>query len=289
MNLRLFLLPSVLLLVAPLTAQTTTLDFNYYPGPDGILGTADDVPIVGPTTFAAQTVQLTDQFAALGIDFTPNPGTNDKNEILNSSSFTTPPGHTPPNLLGSAGAATITGSFSHPVYTVSALIGISGGSDEMEIYDAAGASLGSMVGDDVVVTLTSVTPIASFEIRPIASTTPAIDNLEFDAATTGPALSVAAGAPGGSMTFAFAGYTPAGLIAVVYGPAGSYSVPSGSCAGLGLGLNPLNFPPVAALITLSADAAGAASLTQNVPAAGAGLSVQAVDAASCTASNVIVL
>ena len=54
------------------------------------------------------------------------------------------------------------------------------GSDELEIFDAGGNSLGSAVGDDVDVELFSATPIASFEIRANTSTTPAIDNLEFD-------------------------------------------------------------------------------------------------------------
>lgn len=115
-----------------------------------------------------------------------------------------------------------------------------------------------------------------------------VDQLTVFAGTPGPSLS-ASGAPGGSMTFDMGGFTASGQIAVVYGPAGTFAVPGGPCAGLVVDLQPLNFPPVSALITLAADASGNAQLTQNVPAAGAGLSVQAVDAATCTASNVIVL
>ena len=105
----------------------------------------------------------------------------------------------------------------------------------------------------------------------------------------GPSLSVSAGAPGGPMTFDFAGYSANGAIAVVYGPAGTYTVAAGSCAGLVLGVQPLNFPPTSALTLVTADGSGNAQLTQNVPSAGAGISVQAVDAGTCTGSNVIVL
>ncbi len=126
-------------------------------------------------------MQLTDEFMSLGIRFIPNPPIDDYNEILDAASFATPPGHTPPNILAAVGATgTIEAEFTGPVFSVSALIGISGGSDEMEIFDAANNSLGTLVGDDVVVTLTSVTPIARFIIRPFNSTTPAVDNLTFD-------------------------------------------------------------------------------------------------------------
>ena len=286
-----FLLAVSFLLLAGSSAgaQTTTIDFEFYPGLDGLLGTADDIPIVAPTQYAQQPVQLTDQFSALGIDFTPNPPINDQNEILDALTFTMPPGHTAPNLLGSLFFAPISGSFSHPVHTLSALVGFTGGV-EMEIYDAAGASLGTIIGNSVVLSLTSATPIASFEFRASGfAFGVAIDNLEFDALPTGPSLSVAAGAPGGSMTFDFANFTANGQVAVVYGPAGVFPVNSGSCAGLVIDLLPMNFPPVTSLILVSADANGDAQLVQNVPGAAVGLSVQAVDKTSCGASNALVL
>ena len=104
----------------------------------------------------------------------------------------------------------------------------------------------------------------------------------------GPSLSVSAGAPGGSMTFAMAGFTPSGLIGVVYGPAGAFVAPGGPCAGLALGLLPLN---ATAPILVGADANGAAQITQNVPGAASGISVQAADVipGACVASNAIVL
>lgn len=107
--------------------------------------------------------------------------------------------------------------------------------------------------------------------------------------TSGPSVSVSAGAPGGSMTFDFDNFTPGGAIGVVYGTAGSLTVPSGACAGLTLGLSPLNFPPASGVVFLPANGSGSYQLTRNVGAAGAGLLVQAADVATCTASNVLVL
>jgi len=168
------------LIASPTIAQTVRIEFEAFPGPDGMLGTVDDIPIVAPSTFASQAMQLTDEFAPLGIRFIPNPSLDQKNEVLNASSFTTPPSHTPLNLLASSGTLTIEATFTVPVSRVKALIGISGGADELEIFDAGGNSLGSAVGDDVDVELTSATPIASFVIRASVGSTPAIDNLEFD-------------------------------------------------------------------------------------------------------------
>lgn len=170
------------LFAAPALAQTIRIEFEHFPGPDGVLGTGDDVAITAPSTFTSQPLQLTDEFLSLGIRFLPNPPTNDANEILNASTFSTPAGHTPPNLFGSSGALQIEARFTVPVTRVAALIGISGGAELLEIFDAGGALLGSGVGDDTVVSLSSATPIAALRIRTSSGTTPAIDNLEFDVA-----------------------------------------------------------------------------------------------------------
>ena len=107
------------------------------------------------------------------------------------------------------------------------------------------------------------------------------------AGPTGPALATT-GAPGGPMSFAFSNFGPGEQIAVVYGPAGSLTgnIPCGSVT---INLLPLNYPPVSGLILLTADAAGAASLSQNVPGAAAGLLVQGVGTASCGASSAVTL
>ena len=160
-------------------ANAAEITFDFWPGPDGELGTPDDIPITAPDLFSQQAEQLTDQFATVGILFTPDPSIDDKNEILNGRTFTTPPGHTEPNLLASSGTLTIEGRFTIPIFEVSALIGISGGQDELEIFDVNNNSLGSIIGDDVVVMLTSNVAIDRFVISPVGSTTPAIDNLAF--------------------------------------------------------------------------------------------------------------
>ena len=173
-----------LLAVAGLAASSAVgqvnITFDFYPGPDGILGTGDDIPIVAPSLFSAQTLQLTNEFDSVGIRFIPTfPPIDDKNEILNSSSFSTPPSHTRPNIFASAGTQIMEGNFLGDVFEVTALVGISGGADQLEAYDANGALLDSRAGDDVDVTVRSATPIARIIIRAVSGTTPTIDNLRF--------------------------------------------------------------------------------------------------------------
>lgn len=277
-------LAAAALCAGPLLAQSVVrIEFEHFPGPDGLLGTPDDIPITAPTLFATQTSQLTTEFSTLGILFTPNPSVNDKNEILDSATFTTPPAHTRPNLLASSGALTISGEFTVPVFRVSALIGISGGSDILEIFDGTGASLGSIVGDDVTVTLSSTTPIHRFEVRPNASTTPAIDNLEFE--TGGFGLSLAGACPG-PVTLTASGATPGGAVAFLYAfGTGSFAIPPGfPCAGTVLGLD----SSVRLGGTASASAGGTATLSASAPAAACGrVFLQAVDLSSCATSNVL--
>jgi len=116
-----------------------------------------------------------------------------------------------------------------------------------------------------------------------------IVRIEYQPVPTGPSLSIGGGAPGSTMTFDFAGFTPSSPIAVVYGPSGQYVVPAGPCALLPIDVLPLNFPPPTSLILLNSDGNGDAQLVQFVPPAGAGLLVQAADAATCTASNTVTL
>jgi hypothetical protein len=62
-------------LAAQALAQDVTIDFEHYPGPDGLLGTADDVPT--PTTVACYPPpceegpvdELRDQYSPVGITF----------------------------------------------------------------------------------------------------------------------------------------------------------------------------------------------------------------------------
>lgn len=100
---------------------------------------------------------------------------------------------------------------------------------------------------------------------------------------TGPQLSVT-GTCGGPVTFSLSSLTPGGQAALLYGPAGSTTKPSGVCAGTTVGISG---PSVGAMLT--ADANGDAVLNVNVPAGACGLTVQAVDVGTCTPTNAVVL
>lgn len=141
----------------------------------------DDV--VAPTAFSEQPLQVTDQYAALGIQFGPG-AINNRNEILNYSTFAAPPGATFENLLASEGNLAIEAFFTVPVYSVGALIGISAGTDLLSIFDADDNLLDSILGDDVFVSLSSTTAIARFTVTTFADITPAIDNLTFEVRET---------------------------------------------------------------------------------------------------------
>ncbi len=174
-------------LTAAVQSQTISIGFDFFPGPDGQMGTADDVPIVAESFYSTTTWQLTDEYASVGVRFLPNPPVNDANEILKIDTFATPPTITAPNLLGNRETGLVVGEFLVPVLRVSALLGISSSVGELEIFDTNGNSLGLIQGDDVEVSLSSATPIARFEVRPAPGTAQwvAIDNLEFDVDTVG--------------------------------------------------------------------------------------------------------
>ena len=107
------------------------------------------------------------------------------------------------------------------------------------------------------------------------------------AGPAGPSLA-STGNAGGSMQFDFANFGPGESIAVVYGPAGSVTG-NAPCGPVTVDLLPLNYPPVSGLILLTADAGGAASITQNVPGGAAGLLVQGVGTTSCGVSNSVTI
>ncbi|QDV05809.1 hypothetical protein Poly30_13120 [Planctomycetes bacterium Poly30] len=165
------------------SSQTVRITFESFPGPDGQLGTFDDVPIVGFDNFADQTDQLTNEFSSLGVEFLPAPPIDNQNEVLDASSMTSNPAYTAPNALVSLGFAPVECRFLHDVFSVSALIGIGTGTDTMCIYDAQGTVLASASGNDNVVTLTSTVPIARMTVVSSSVATPVIDNLEFTEGT----------------------------------------------------------------------------------------------------------
>lgn len=88
----------------------------------------------------------------------------------------------------------------------------------------------------------------------------------------------------GNVRLDVAGATAGGGVAILYGVAGSFTKPTNPCAGLTLGIAN---PTLAAILT--ANGSGNATLSFNAPGAACGRTVQAVDIASCTPSNTIVL
>lgn len=104
-----------------------------------------------------------------------------------------------------------------------------------------------------------------------------------DRGPEGPSLAMAGTCPGAiTLTIRYA--TAGGWVAIVHGPPGIYYKLTPPCLGLRLQIAPPSLGGI-----LSADAAGVALSSLQIPANACGRSVQAVDVATCTASNVIVL
>lgn len=99
----------------------------------------------------------------------------------------------------------------------------------------------------------------------------------------GPLLTRSGACPG-PVTLSVGGVTANAGVVLLHGSAGATTKPAGLCAGTTVALAQ---PRVAAMLT--ADAAGAASLTVNLPAGACGRTLQAVDAATCAVTNPLVL
>jgi hypothetical protein len=84
----------------------------------------------------------------------------------------------------------------------------------------------------------------------------------------------------GTVTVYVDGATPNGPVALVYGPAGSFTLTSGPCAGLTLDIG---VPTLGQLA--SADPTGHVSTTANLPGGLSGLTLQAVDVTRCDTST----
>jgi hypothetical protein len=169
------------------SAWAVVIDFEKYPGPDGALGTPDDVPIVAPSLFANQPLQITNQFASLGIQFLPNPPLEDRSEILIDQSFERTAG-TRPNLLSTNRVihpfGRLEARFTVPVFSVRMAIGLgSVGSvrpNILEIFDVNSNLIDSVTASDAFVTLTSPVRIDRFRVTATISTNQAsIDDIEF--------------------------------------------------------------------------------------------------------------
>lgn len=99
----------------------------------------------------------------------------------------------------------------------------------------------------------------------------------------GPVLAKSGTCPG-PVTLSGSGLTPGSQMALLYGNAGSFTKPSGACAGLTLAISQ---PTLAAMLPVNGS--GNATLAFNSPPAACGRTVQGVDIASCTATNALVL
>jgi hypothetical protein len=172
---------------APKPAPAVTITFEAFPGPDGQLGTSDDVPIVAPALFDDQSQQITTQFASLGIRFLPDPPQHNHSEILNDSSFKRFAGSRP-NLLSTSRViypfGPLEAEFAVPVRSVRMAIGLgsidSARPNRLEIFDAGGTLLGSVQASDAFVTLDAPVDIARFRVTAtLASNQAAIDNITF--------------------------------------------------------------------------------------------------------------
>lgn len=100
---------------------------------------------------------------------------------------------------------------------------------------------------------------------------------------SGPQLAKSGTCPG-PVTLSVSNATPNATVALVHGPAGSWTKPSGTCAGLTLAIGA---PTLGGFLPMNGSGAGALSF--NAPPAACGRTVQAVDIPTCTASNPIVL
>ena len=165
------------------SSSSVFIDFEAFPGPDGQLGTADDITIDAPTLFSQQSEQLTEQFAPLGIHFVPNPSLEDVNEILNDSSFGTNPGSSP-NILTSLGSVrnAIEAYFDFDVYEITAAIGIASGSagDRLTIFSDTALThpIGSVDGNNAIVNITSPTVIRGIRVENLDGVPPTLDDLQ---------------------------------------------------------------------------------------------------------------
>ncbi len=99
----------------------------------------------------------------------------------------------------------------------------------------------------------------------------------------GPTLAKVGTCPG-PMRLDASNCTPNSPVAILYGPAGSFTKNGNPCNGLMLGISN---PTLAAII--GTNGSGNATLSFNAPPAACGRTVQGVDIASCTPTNTLIL
>lgn len=139
----------------PARAQTITIDFEHFPGPDGVLGTADDLD---PPSLPYP-VWVRNEFSSLGLVF-------EEGSVMQSAFFDGNPSN---HFLSST---VVVGVFSIPVFEIS-MESNSYWDAILTAYDGAGSMIGTAVLSNPnagsakmfgVLGLSSTDPIARFTI-----------------------------------------------------------------------------------------------------------------------------
>jgi hypothetical protein len=169
-----------LVLASRASAQTVILNFEFFPGPDGILGTPDDVPIVPNMGWGGGGLPgLTTEFSALGIQFNPNPPFLNQNVVLRLEFV---PDTT--NLLGSF-VNPVQGVFVTPVSFVSVEFVEPGNAmfpNQLEALRADGSTISAVDVGTGHAEISSVEPIYGFRASRPSGPVPqecALDNLTY--------------------------------------------------------------------------------------------------------------
>jgi len=100
---------------------------------------------------------------------------------------------------------------------------------------------------------------------------------------SGPTLTITGTCPG-LMTFDVSGGTAFGALGLAYGPAGSFTIGGGGCAGTTLGISA---PSIAGVFGL--DVNGDLSFSATIPSGACGLTVQGLDLSNCDTTNTATL
>ncbi|MGB0954305.1 MAG: hypothetical protein ACPG31_13895 [Planctomycetota bacterium] len=270
------LLAASALLSAPLSAQLTIESFETYPMP--------------VANFAMLTTNVLD-------DTTVEPGGIGPNLVAPGVTFSTSGaflqwngngyfGQTSQNICGSGTDLEVV--FDPPVTNMTCTLHVFTAAPEVavvEYYDGSGNLLATLPAVNISVPSgigLAYTGIPLGKMRIVATvqpSSPIIDNLVFG----GPDLEIT-GTCGTARTLTVGNLQPLGPVAIAYGPAGNFTIPSGPCAGLNIAMAT---PTLAGIFT--ADAGGNFTVNFNPPAGLCGLRVQAVDMTTCQASQVAFL
>lgn len=270
------LLAATALLSAPLSAQLSFESFETYPMP--------------AANFAMLTTNVLD-------DTTVEPGGIGPNLVVPGVTFSTSGpflqwngngyfGQLSQNICG-AGTDLVV-EFDPPVTNMTCTLHMFTGAPEVavvEYYDGNGNLVATVpavninLPSGVGLAYTGI-PLGKMRIlATVQASSPIIDNLLFG----GPDLEIT-GSCGGPRTLTVGNLQPLGPVAIAYGPAGNFTIPSGPCAGLNIAMAT---PTLAGIFT--ADAAGNFTVNFTPPSGLCGLRVQAVDMTTCQASQVAFL